>query len=279
MKSLPRKLAMLVLAAIFLLGIGLVIHQMLDAHYATQSNSQAQSIAGITQVPSTKPFSSPVSIPVTTTPSETTSPETTQETLPPDENTSYLQKLNIPALQEVNPEVIGWIHIPDTEVSYPLLHTQDNSTYLDTAWDGTENVAGSIFLETHCSADLTDFNTIIYGHNMRNGSMFGALKGYHDFDFYQEHPYIYIVTGDTIYRYAIFSAYEAGITTDTYRLRFNTYVKKQLALHHYLESSVWDTGISPTSDDYILTLSTCTGTGTYETRWVVQAMLDGQWKK
>ena len=177
MKSWPRKLAMLVLAAIFLLGIGLIIHQMLDSHHAAQSNSQAQSIAGAIQTTTAAPSSEPVPPSTETLPTETTAPETTQATLPPDENTSYLKQLDIPALQEVNSEVIGWIYIPDTEISYPLLHTQDNETYLHAAWDGTENVAGSIFLETQCSTDLTDFNTIIYGHNMRNGSMFGALKG------------------------------------------------------------------------------------------------------
>jgi len=165
MKNWPRKLATLVLAAIFLLGIGLIVRQMLNSRYAAQANSQAQSIAGATHTTAPSSVSvTPTTEPTlgATTPPETVSPETTHATLPPDENTTYLQQLNIPALQDVNPEVIGWIYIPDTEISYPLLHTQDNETYLHTAWDGTENVAGSIFLETQCSADLTDIQAGFY---------------------------------------------------------------------------------------------------------------------
>ena len=272
MKNRLRKIACLVFAATFLLATGQIIHHILDNRYAAQANFQAQSIAGAIQTTPAAPSAEPV-------PPAANEAGATQAPLSPDENTAFLQQLNIPTLQEVNPEVIGWIYIPNTEISYPLLQAQDNDTYLHAAWDGTKNVAGSIFLETRCSADLTDFNTIIYGHNMRNGSMFGTLKSYRSFDFYKAHPYVYIVTDNTVYRYAIFSAYEAGITTDTYRLLFDTSEKKELALRYYLESSVWDTGLSPTSDDSILTLSTCTGTGTYESRWVVQAMLDDQWDK
>lgn len=75
-----------------------------------------------------------------------------------------------------------------------------------------------------------------------------------------------------------FSSYEAGIRTDTYRLLFTSKEKEQ-ALAHYINSSVWETELTPTTEDLILTLSTCTGRGTYESRWVVQAVLEGKWNK
>ena len=283
MKNWLRKLLRIVFVVIFLIAIGQVIHLMLDNRDAEQANSHAQSIAGA--IPTTTAETTTEPAPSTTepkstetTPPETTPPETTEATLPPDENISYLQQLDILALREVNKDVIGWIYIPDTKVNYPLLHTSDNERYLHTTWDGKYNAAGSIFLETQCSPYLTNFNTIIYGHNMGNGSMFAALKLYRDYDFYEEHPYVYIVRHDAIYRYEVFSTYEAGVRTDTYRLRFTEHAKKQ-ALYHYTNSSVWDAALTPTSDDLILTLSTCTGTGRYETRWVVQAALDGKWNK
>lgn len=278
MKNSVRKPIMLLLAIVFLFGVGMSVRQMLDSRNAAQSNSHAQSIAGHTTQPATTAPSTEAA-PTETVPAETVPDETTQPTLPPDENAQFLESLDIPALQEINPEVIGWIYIPGTEIDYPLLHTQDNETYLHTAWDGTSNVAGSIFLETKCSPDFTAFNTIVYGHNMRNGSMFAALKNYQDHTYYLEHPCIYIVTNTQIYRYEIFSAYEASVVSDTYRLSFKSDTQKQTALQYYLESSVLDLELSPTEDDFILTLSTCTGTGTYETRWVVQAMCTGEWDK
>lgn len=283
MKDGLRKSLRFVFVVMFIFALSQVIHLMLDNWDSDQANSHAQSIAGANATTTVEPTTEPVpstteAVPTETTVPETVPPETTEATLPPDEHTEYLRQLNIHALQRVNSEVIGWIYIPDTNVNHPLLHTKDNSTYLHTTWEGKENSAGSIFMETKCSPSLTDFNTIIYGHNMRNGSMFGKLKQYRDYDHYLEHRYVYIVTGYAIYRYEVFSAYEAGINTDTYRLQFTGHAKRK-ALQHYIDSSVWEAELTPTLDDRILTLSTCTGTGKYETRWVVQAVLDGIWDK
>lgn len=278
MKNWLRKLLTIVFAVIFLIAIGHIIHLMLDSRDAEQAASHAQSIAGVIPTTTDAPTTEPVPSTTETKPTETTPPETTEVTLPPDDNTSYLQQLDIRALQDVNREVIGWIYIPNTQVNYPIMHTVDNDTYLHTTWDGKDNVHGSIFLETRCSSKLKDFNTIIYGHNMLDGSMFAGLHLYRDYYYYQLHPYIYIATNDAIYRYAIFSSYEAGIRTDTYRLRFTSKEKEQ-ALAHYINSSVWETELTPTTEDLILTLSTCTGRGTYESRWVVQAVLEGKWNK
>lgn len=278
MKGWARKLLIYILAVICLLGIGLFVRQMIHNRHAAQANFQAQSIVGA--IPPTV-ITTASATDAETVPSsgQTASTEATSPTPPLYENITFLKQLDIPALQKINSEVIGWIYIPETVISYPLLHAQSNDTYLYTAWDGTSNVAGSIFLETQCSADLTDFNTIIYGHNMRNGSMFAALKDYQKYDFLRTHPYVYIVTNDTVYRYAVFSAYEADIRGATYWLGLKKDVHKQTAIEYYLDCSVWNSDLFPSIEDSVLTLSTCTGTGTYETRWVVQAALLGQWDK
>lgn len=254
----------IIFSLVFMLSLGQVICLALEDYEAQRVNSHAQEIAGATD-PS-----------VGTDPSENTPPE--DEPLPPDEHTPYMQSLDIPALQAVNAEVVGWIYIPDANINHPLMHTTDNDKYLYTTWDGGYNSDGSIFLETKCAPDFTDFNTIVYGHNMYSGTMFAPLHFYHDYSYYQTHPYIYIATKDSVYRYEIFSAYEAGVTTDTYRL-WITGDAKATALEHYITSSIWEAELTPTTDDFILTLSTCTGTGRYETRWVVQAALTGTWDK
>ena len=89
-----------------------------------------------------------------------------------------MTRIDLDALQEINPEAVGWIQIPDTVISYPLLHTSDNSYYLTHTFQKEKNRTGSIFIESSNKNDLTDLHTIIYGHNMRSGAMFADLKNY-----------------------------------------------------------------------------------------------------
>ena len=191
----------------------------------------------------------------------------------PGTENSLLFELDLEALRETAPQVLGWICIPDTVIDYPLMAFDDNEAGLNRAWDGTKNSAGCIFLECKNQRDLSDFNTLVYGHNMRDGSMFGSLKQYARQEYLEAHPCVYIVTDDAVRRYEVFSAYEASVTSDTYRLYIETDEVKQTALEHYTSSTAVRTGILPTTEDRILTLSTCMGTGRYETRWVVQAVL------
>ena len=130
-------------------------------------------------------------------------------------------------------------------------------------------------MEANNSGDLTDFNTVIYGHNMNNGSMFGTLKKYKDLSYFQKHPYVYLTTDAGSARYEIFAAYEVATDGETYRLGFGDDSAKRAFLDYCVEQSVIDTGVTPQVWDRIITLSTCTGRG-HETRWVVQARLPGE---
>jgi len=183
-----------------------------------------------------------------------------------------LSAMNFTALREVNSDVLGWIVIPGTRISYPLLQGNDNSEYLNRTWNGRKSSVGSIFLDSAVSSDLTDHNSIVYGHSMINGSMFGSLKNYSQQSWFVANPYIYITDDSGTRVYAIFAAFEAEIRSDTYRLGFNSDEEKQSLINYALLKNVIDTGITPDVNDSILTLSTCTGIG-YESRWVVQAIL------
>lgn len=187
-----------------------------------------------------------------------------------------LQETNLAALREVNPDVRGWILIPGTKLNYPIVQGTDNDYYLNHTWDGISNSGGSVFLECRVSGDFSDFNTIIYGHRMMDGSMFGSLKYYRGQEYYREHPYIYLVDDGGVHRYEVFAAHEADVTSSTYYLVF-TDERKTAFIDDALTHSVIDTGVTPGCNDRILTLSTCTGRG-YESRWVVQARLaaDGE---
>ena len=178
--------------------------------------------------------------------------------------------LDLSKLREVNADVVCWIEIPGA-FSYPVLQGEDNAYYLSHTWDGEKNPSGSIFLDYRASAGLTDFHTLLYGHRMRDGSMFGSLKQYSDVGFWQEHPSVCLSDEDGIRRYDIFAAYEVGVAEIVYRQDLSSAEDRLELIRFGLDNSVIETGIVPTVTDTIITLSTCTGSG-HNARWVVQAV-------
>ena len=284
MKKRVRKLTMLVLTAVLLVSGTLAVRQYIYDLQAQESYRQAQMV--VQREPVEEPEGPEVQpelivelpeepeVPLKELPEiPELPPEPEQEPL--EEQAIYLKELNLAELRKTNPDVLGWIRIPGTKLDYPLLQAEDNQYYLKRTWKGERNNAGSIFLECKVKDDFSDFNTIIYGHNMKSGSMFGTLKQYRTQSHYEANPYIYIVDDSGIRRYEIFAAFEADVRGYTYRLDINTPEKKQALLDYSLESSVIEAKIVPTPEDTIITLSTCTGKG-YESRWVVQAVLTGR---
>ena len=204
------------------------------------------------------------------TPPPAPSAAETEEELVPEEVLA-LAGIDLAALQEVNPEVVGWIEIPDTNLSYPLLQGEDNQYYLRHTWTKEVIGGGSVFLECTNSRDLSDRHVIVYGHKMRDGTMFGVLHEYSDISFWQEHPRAYIVHDGRVDCYDIFAACEAGVQSIIYRLDIEESGLQEELIRYALDNSVLDTGIIPEDTDQILTMSTCTGHG-HATRWIVQAV-------
>ena len=208
---------------------------------------------------------------------ETLSPAAEPQWVPaePEEEDPHirtLEEIDLAALREVNPDVVGWILIPDTVVNYPLMQAEDNNYYLERTWDHKSNAMGSIFLEQLSSPDLTDPNTIVYGHNMNDGSMFASLRNYREQAYFEAHPYVYILSDYGVYRYEIYSSYTASVKSNTYGVEFPTETSWLRFLEKSLEDSVIDTGVEPQPTDRVLTLSTCTGANR-SARWVVHARL------
>ncbi len=268
MKKKIRIVLIAVLALVFLVSMAMLLTQRREQREVADIYNRAQQIAAGESV---KPEpAGPENPAQSEQPSEDNrQPEPSAK--PSDTPGSVLHSIDTAALQAINRHVIGWISIPGTGLSYPLVQGSDNEYYLDHAWDGTPTPAGSIFMEAGCAADFTDFNTIVYGHRMTYDAMFAFLKYYKSQAYWQEHPLVYIRDGEQTRCYRIFAAYEAPIRSPVYWLKVTDENHKQTVIDFALEQSVIDTGIIPQPAQRILTLSTCTGDG-HETRWVVQAV-------
>ena len=121
------------------------------------------------------------------------------------------------SLKAINPDVKGWLYIEALDISYPVVQGPDNDAYLHTTYEGTSNFAGSIFLDYQNQGDFSDGNTIVYGHNMKNGSMFANIKKFTDQDYFNNHPEVYIYLPDgSINVYSIYSTKIIDATSDYY---------------------------------------------------------------
>lgn len=281
MRKKVRTVFMALLAIMFLGGVTLMIRQAISYRNAEQARLDALALV---QSPTTASTDATVfTEPVTETTAPEVPPETTEapaETQAPlEEEAKFLLDMDLSPLQGANADVLGWIHITGGDISYPLLRSYDNRDYLYKTWEKKFSNAGSVFLECKNNRDLQDFNTVIYGHHMADGSVFAPLVNYRDPEYLSGHPYIYILTSQELRRYEIFSVYEAALTSDTYRLYYPDLETRYTALRHFLDSSLITPGTVPSVIDHILTLSTCVGNSTYETRWVVQACLTGVWER
>lgn len=208
------------------------------------------------------------------TPVPTPTPEPSLEPTPePDPWALELAGTNMDALREVSPEVVGWVQIPETDLSYPLMYSGDNDYYLHHTWTGEPNAGGAIFLEQGCAPDFSDFNIIIYGHRMTDTSMFGTLRLYAQREFWEEHPRVYLVDDDWVYCFDIFSVHEADVRDLTYGLSITREEDKRYYADYCAGRASYPTGITPTGESQVLTMSTCVDMGKSDYRWVVQGVL------
>lgn len=267
MKRKIRKILIAVLACVFAVSAAMLIRELLQYRQGEETYAEAEELAGIPD------FSG------TPEPQETPDAGASASSAPGavyvDPYAEELKNMDFSALQAVNGEVMGWILIPNTVISYPLLQTDNNSYYLKHTWKKWTSAVGSIFLEHQNSRDFSDFNTVIYGHNMNNGSMFGSLKKYKSSAYWKSHPAVYLTDDSGSRTYQIFAAYEVSTDGLAYQIGFPSEASRQAFLDDCLSRSVIDTGVVPAVGDQIITLSTCTGHG-HATRWVVQAVLKSE---
>ena len=162
------------------------------------------------------------------------------------------------ALQAQNPEAAGWIYSPNTVINYPIAQTEDNFTYLDHLLSGEMNANGTIFIDCQNAKDFSDKNTLVYGHNMNDGSMFASLRNYRDAAYYPEHPCLYISTPEKNYRLDLF----AGLVTEPDSFVYARQFDEDEQFLAYVESakaeSTFQSDVEVGIEDKICVLSTCT---------------------
>ncbi len=167
--------------------------------------------------------------------------------------------LNHSYLKSINKDFKGWLYYEPLELSYPIVRGDDNDYYTHYTFENEKNNSGAIFMEALNKPDFSNYNTIIYGHNMRNGTMFGSLKKLlNDTEIVEENPYFYIFTEEKSYMYEIFAVYITREDSKTYDLIGDT--EEQKAYVDYItETATWLSDTEVSQEDKIVTLSTCHG--------------------
>ncbi len=223
--------------------------------------------------------------------SEVTSKEISIEESADESSTSEVSErvavepfVDITALQDTNPDILAWINIPGTGIDYPIAqHPTDDEYYLKHGADGIYSQYGCPFIEQCDYNPFLEFNTVVYGHNMKNGSMFAGLHDYEDKEFFDSHRDINVCTAEHNFSYTVFAAVmysDARIPYyfDDYVLSDRTAFIESLSEDIVPERSIIDEDIEVDASDYIITLSTC-DKNLRDKRFLVVAVLkqiDGQ---
>lgn len=188
---------------------------------------------------------------VTITPSTAASPT-------PAKTTDYSSVPNTTESAEKKDDIVGWIRIEGTVVDYPVVQTDDLTYYLTHDATKTENVKGAIYLDRNCDPVSLSGNNILYGHHMKDGSMFATLVEYKDETFFENHPVIEFDTLEKTYEWEIFSVFITDPSYEYLQTAFSSSDQYLDFITTMQGKSLFETDILLGSSDDILILSTCT---------------------
>lgn len=187
-----------------------------------------------------------------------TGAENPEQTLPAGEQAPI--RVDFDILRAQNPDIIGWIYSPDTPINYPIAQSEDNDYYLRRLTDGTRNTAGTIFVDFRNSADFSDRNTLVYGHNMKNDTMFGTLSEYDSQSYYESHRTLWLLTPEQSWKLEPIAGFVTRADSDSYTL-FESREELVGYLEEALTRSGFESEVDPEQTERIVTLSTCTYQG------------------
>ena len=184
--------------------------------------------------------------------------------------------VDLPKLIAKNSDVKGWMYIEGTAINYPVLQGPDNDYYLYVNYDDKYSEAGSIFVDSYCNGDMSDDHTIIYGHNMKNDTMFGTLNDFKSQAYRDAHPYVYILMPNGKWnKYEIFAYYRADVSDGTFDIFTGDAAYMSSYVNLVSKKNTLSNDNLPVNGEKIITLSTCTEDLDDNCRNVLQAKLVG----
>lgn len=220
----------------------------------SEADSAYDDLQQYVSVPATQPPRKEPEPAATASPDEVPE-ETAGETEPVDDTPWPM--VNFDALWELNDDVVAWLYSEGTTINYPVAQGYDNNQYLRHLLDGTYNTAGTLFLDYRNEDDFSGRNSIIYGHKMKNGSMFASLLSYESQEYYEEHPVLLLVTPEKNYKIELFTAYLTSVESGAWKRNFDSDEAFLKWCERAKDRSYFECDVTPTAEDRILTLSTC----------------------
>ncbi len=185
-----------------------------------------------------------------------------------------MARAKIAALKELNPDAVAWIMVDGTRISLPVVQGDDNEYYLNVAFDGSENWAGTLFIDSSVEPSVSgNYNYVIFGHNMEGGQMFSDVTRFLDEDFFYQNRYITLYTEEGLFIYEIFAAFKARYDADYYNMYFESATEFCDFMYDMKYTSMYTLDdIEFTEEDKMITLSTCTNENGVE-RYALQGKL------
>ncbi len=169
----------------------------------------------------------------------------------------WMSEVRHDELEEMNEDYSFWLYCADTQIDYPVVHGEDNSYYLKRMFNKEKNSAGTLFVDYRNLGGLQDPNTLVYGHHMRNNSMFGALNDYELDGYFEAHPYLLMMSSGEIALIEIFAGYTTSEDDHCYDIAISDEEDMRAFLTTAMEKSDFESGLTIPTDSRLITLSTC----------------------
>ncbi len=283
-RSFVRKILMVLLSTVLLISGGYAYQMGRDFQEEAAVYQEAQDTF-VTVIEPEIPLSSLPTVEDTVVVTEETVVVT--ETVIPEEETTEVVEIVEPiiiaktpditvdfdGLRQVNEDVVAWIYLPNSPISYPVLQGEDNQAYLHRTYGGAYSAAGSIFMDYRNEGDLSSKHTVLYGHNMVTDTMFGSLDLFRSASYLESHPYFFLLTESGYLRYEICYVIVTSATSSVYDFQLDSDDDFQTYIEMLESVKLYDTGVSVTAADSLVTLSTCTSV-TEEQRLVIIGRMD-----
>ena len=173
-----------------------------------------------------------------------------------EDNTNNSQDIDFDKLSKINSEIVGWLIVDGTNISYPIVQGINNEYYLTHLFNGEKNPSGCIFLDYKNSKDFSDKHSVIYGHNMKDDTMFGQLEKFKDEEFYKNNRTMTIITREKEYIVDIFAGYVTDTMDEIWQIEFDNSNFEDW-LNNIIKKSYFESEIKPSKDDKIITLAPC----------------------